>query len=162
MPGKQLPVKNEVMISSKEYRNLRERAWRRYPNEYIEAIIGHKQRKGGWRIRKFIKIPIIKATPMYVEYDVEFLRDLKKIWKTDFLGTIHTHTTLDSIPSASKWDMSDAVINKEKVIGIMHLNKSGKRKNTQLSFYSPTGIMMQVRIAGQTNQFYDGAKIKGF
>lgn len=116
---------------------FRRRAWRAYPNEYLESILGVIT-LAGFSIN--ILSPVNHTGSRLVvnyDHDVEDLHDAEDDTKSQFLGYIHTHIGWRVCQHFSEEDHLDALNNKELLSGVCWIYRSGNKRHSEFYFEVP-------------------------
>lgn len=127
-----------VTIDRRVLANFRRRAWRAYPYEHMEAILGHRN-GGDVDITMFYHFPHV-ATVWECRYDrdeIDRIKDEAARLGLQYVGGIHTHTGLKSCEHASQTDHIEGVAEGSIVEAILYLTKAG-RSRSRLNFYIPS------------------------
>jgi proteasome lid subunit RPN8/RPN11 len=127
----------KVIVSAKTWQGFIRRAKRAHPLEHVEAVWG-QETIDTFRIMRFNRIRL-KQRPdgttiqskdelEYTGTEIKRQKGLAKEAGMIFLGTVHTHPSADSDPAASEDDHVGAVKDGEKMMGVVHLYKKGRKK----------------------------------
>jgi proteasome lid subunit RPN8/RPN11 len=137
----------EVVVDKKVLASFRRRALKAYPNEYIETIWG--KLKGNTAYVFVFHAMEHEATPVAIKLDSEHEHHEEESMSStmELLGTIHTHPGKDSIPFPSETDIQTHLSEAEPIMGIMAINKRGKRRFTSVNFFCGSGKPVLTTIA---------------
>lgn len=118
-----------IVVDRRTLNGFRRRAWRAFPNEHIEVLIG---REG--EIHAIHPIDYLSTRSMCVYDDEQFEIVRKQVHPLQLLGTIHTHPNIDTCePSEHDWIALRQW--PERVTGIACLYTTGKRRRSRVQFY---------------------------
>ncbi len=131
----------QANIVRSELQKFRRRAWRRYPNEHIEALFGHFL-AGVATVSMIYELDSKDAKTDSIDLHDDALEDAQAIAKKfglRFLGTIHTHPGYASCSHASACDLESSVADGEILFGVYHLHDDGplRRRKSAVNFSCP-------------------------
>lgn len=131
-----------VLVHKTVLDGFRRRAWKAYPLEYIEQVLGRVS-ENGFEIR--ILTPVVhQGSPLAVNYDhdIDDIHESEDLTKSQFLGYIHTHIGARVCEHPSEEDYLDALANNELLSGVCLLYKSGGKRHSVFHFEIPQAPMV--------------------
>jgi proteasome lid subunit RPN8/RPN11 len=149
---------HRVIIEKEVLEGFKSRAFRAYPLEYAELLVGHIERDDV--IEEGDETAYIHAlAPVFVEeVDEEGIEyDTEPYITADFgqevapgeylLGSIHTHP--EGVPSPSENDIADATKNQERLLGVVSVGVKQElgRRIFGVGFYLPDGDPLELMVS---------------
>lgn len=137
------PIIHKIRIHSKILKAFKQRAWKAYPVEHIEAMHGIPRNDGGFDIYAFTPVEH-RGTIDYVNYvhDPELQHDTSEEIKTIFLGYIHTHIGKRTCEHLSFHDCIDTQTSNEILTGVALIYISRGRRFSVFHFERPRPPMV--------------------
>lgn len=132
-----------VVIDSKLLRQFKQRAFRKYPKEYARALVGFIQDDSAY-ICAMLPVTVNESDEDGIDFETDEEYGTA-IGAQVAIGSIHTHP--DSYCEPSDTDVEDAKTEHELVMGILALEKSGRKRITSLGFFTSDGKPLEVFIS---------------
>lgn len=129
----------KVVTTEAAWSGFMRRAKKAFPKEHVEALFGVAT-VDSFRITEFKKLSS-SATKSKLECtdatEIQALTVRAKKEGNEFLGTIHTHPSAEYDTAASTTDHHDGVRAGERIMGIVVLDKKGRKFTSDIEWWFP-------------------------
>jgi hypothetical protein len=156
---------HRIIIEKKTLEGFKRRAFKAFPNEHIEAVLGrfepsNKVRMNTLYVYAFDELDQAKSGKRRIDYflpeeEVEAGTTLK------YFGTLHTHPKTHCEPSPDDWEsfLKTSQVEEQpvetyyvqilldEVMGIMYLDKKSTKKMYGFAFYNRQGQQIEFIIS---------------
>jgi proteasome lid subunit RPN8/RPN11 len=121
---------SSVVVDRRVLAAFRRRAWKAFPNEHVEIIVGQGTEIHGIHPIEYISTPNI----CFFDFDDELELLAKQVAPLRVLGSIHTHPGhMDASPSEHDWESLRA--SPERITGICAMWEAAKGRRSRIKFY---------------------------
>lgn len=154
---------HRIVIEKKVLESFKRRAFKEFPNEHIEALLGRLQITNDMNVLSiyaFEKLDKEKAEKRIVVYSMAE-EEIEAGTSLKYFGTLHTHPKSRLEPSDEDWksflhtsQVEEQLVNGyysqvllDEVMGIMYIDRKAKQKFSGIAFYNRQGNQIEVVIS---------------